>query len=188
MSILRCPGCRGGVLSAASVCPHCGSAVPFARMSAATRTTRGGSHRRAAMGLALGAIGGLAVIAGRDWMRAGQTELPVSAPVNAVAAALAAAEPATDPVPVVADASVGEEAAARPDRRAPVVAKASNPMRANEWLNLRETPSRASQVLLVVPPQAVVHADSAAPGWRRVAYDGAVGWVAEAHLIRLAQR
>jgi uncharacterized protein YgiM (DUF1202 family) len=70
-------------------------------------------------------------------------------------------------------------------RRSPGITR---PMVASQWVNMRHAPSRDAGVVLVVPPQALVQADSTTPGWRRVAYDGAVGWVAEQHLVRQNER
>jgi len=182
MSILRCSQCKGAVLSVASRCPHCGLTLPYAHdaMTAASRRPEDARARGSVVPLvATFLVGGL-IIAGA--VTQSSTDEPLSPTLVAVAPTLVtppveqdeALVPAAAAVPVIAVAS------AATSRRRPMVA--------SQWVNLRHSPSRSAEVLLVVPPQALVQADSSAPGWRRVAYDGAVGWVAEQHLVRQNQR
>jgi hypothetical protein len=177
MSILRCSQCKGAVLSVASRCPHCGLTLPYAHdaMTAAARRPEDARVHGSVLPLvATFLVGGL-IIAGA--VMPSPTGEPM--PQTPVTVAPAAATP-----PIAQDTALVPAAAA-----VPVIAVASaatsrrRPMVASQWVNLRRAPSRSAKVLLVVPPQALVHADSSAPGWRRVAYDGTVGWVAEQHLV-----
>jgi len=109
-----------------------------------------------------------------------EQSVPV-APLTATRDGPASPPPSSPPAPTVTRSTAPQATAAS---RTAAWGNAARPpetgrARTVEWVNLRAGPSRATTVLLIIPPQAAVVPDSLAAGWRRVRYGEVVGWVDE---------
>jgi hypothetical protein len=188
MAIVPCPACGASVLSIASRCPSCHRDIDLRATAAATRPSRGRGRPSPLGGLV--ALGALAVTLVAPWMLVGG-EAPASAPPPAVAgvpaAPVEAGPPAaapSAPMPPTAmppaamlAAAVSNTAGPSPAARPAAAPPSGTTLQTVQWVNLRRAPSREADVVLVIPPEAAVLADSSAVGWRRVRYGDVEGWV-----------
>jgi hypothetical protein len=200
MAIVPCPACGASVLSVASRCPTCKRYIDLPRAPQARAVGPEWARAKAAAPVVGGALLVLGLLFGERGAPtpppgppqaaatgiAQSTPLPVApAPVtDRVAEATPLAQPAAIPArtpPARASASPLPtplpRSAPAADAPAPRVASRGAPLQTVEWVNLRRDPSRGAAVVLVIPPDAAVLADSATVGWRRVRYGDAVGWV-----------
>lgn len=185
MAIVPCPACGASVLSVASRCPTCKRYIDLPRAPQGRTAAPEWARAKTVAPVAVVAL----LLAGLAFE--GRDDAPTTEPAPVTPLASGPATPAqptpVHPAPVpaaVVPAAVvpaAMPASARPEatRSAPTSrrARAGAPLQTVEWVNLRTDPSRGAAVVLVIPPDAAVLADSATVGWRRVRYGDAVGWV-----------